>query len=53
MLCGEEKNGLHCHAHQLWPGKILTTFDLQGTRMILSECEDWFAWQNGPSNQNG
>ena len=37
----KEGNGFHCHAHQVWQnGKISIAFDLQGMKMMLSECED-------------
>ena len=41
MVHSKWENGFHCHTHQVWHRqKLSTTFDLQGMRMILSECED-------------
>ena len=40
-LTAKEVNCFHRHAHQVWQNvKISITFDLQGMKMMLSECED-------------
>ena len=44
----KDLNGPHRPAHQVWRSKkISITFDLQGMRMMLSECQDCGIWALG------